>query len=128
MGGRRIRVAIVDDDEAVRKALARLLSVRGLEINTYASAKEFLPSLSERKPECLLLDFHMSGFSGLELRHHMLRNGITIPTIIITAHNEPGLRERCEAAGAALLLKPLNGLTLVAAINAATTTSRDSPM
>ena len=70
----------------------------------------------------------MSGFSGLELRHHMLRNGITIPTIIITAHNESGLRERCEAAGAALLLKPLNGLTLVAAINAVTTASRDSPM
>jgi FixJ family two-component response regulator len=115
----RLRVAIVDDDEAVRKALARLLSAHLLEICTYASAEEFLVSLRQRKPECLLLDFHMPDVSGLELQHHMLRNGIAIPTIVITAHNEPGLRERCEAAGAAaFLLKPLNDSVLMGAINA----------
>jgi FixJ family two-component response regulator len=120
MREQRLKVAIVDDDEAVRKALARLLSAHLLEIYTYASAGEFLASLSQRKPECLLLDFHMPDVNGLELQHHMLRNGITIPTIVITAHNEPGLRERCEAAGAVgFLLKPLNDSILMGAINTA---------
>jgi FixJ family two-component response regulator len=118
MRGRRARVAIVDDDEAVRKSLARLLSAHRYEIETHASAEEFLTSFRKGKPECLLLDFHMPDVSGLELQHHMLRNGISTPTIVITAHNEPGLRERCEAAGAAaFLLKPLNGSTLVDTIN-----------
>jgi FixJ family two-component response regulator len=88
------RVALVDDDDSVRRALGRLLSVSCFDISTYGSAREFLTSL--------------------------MRAGIRIPTIVVTAYNEPGVRERCRSAGAAaFLVKPLNGPSLVNAINAA---------
>ena len=115
------RVALVDDDASVRKALARLLSALSVETVAYASAKEFLISLeTSSSPECLVVDLHMPEITGLELQRELTRAGINIPTIIITAYNEPGLRERCESAGAAaFMLKPLDGKTLVAAINTA---------
>jgi CheY-like chemotaxis protein len=61
--------------------------------------------------------------TGLELQIHLRQIGRTIPTIIITAHDQPGLRERCRSAGAmAYLLKPLNETYLLAAINEAMST------
>jgi CheY-like chemotaxis protein len=62
-----------------------------------------------------------AGDEGLALQHHLRGNGIGIPTIVITAHNELAARQLCAAAGAqAYLLKPLQGPDLIAAINAAT--------
>jgi FixJ family two-component response regulator len=115
-----IRVAVVDDDASVRKALARLLTASSFDIKTYGSAREFMDTGTAKPPECLVLDLHMPELSGLDLQHQLRRAGINIPTIIVTAHNEPGLRERCQMAGAsAFLLKPLNQASLVGAINSA---------
>lgn len=114
-----VRIAIVDDDESVRRALGRFLAANSFTIDTFGTAQEFLSSLDIRKPECLILDLHMPDITGLDLQHHLQRSEIRIPTIIITAHNEIGLRERCRAAGAAAyLVKPVNGPTLVSTINA----------
>jgi len=114
-------IAIVDDDSSVRKALARLLEANSFDAHTYGSAQEFLESLKVKKPECLLLDLHMPDYGGLELQHHLRRNGIAIPTVIITAHNEIGLRDRCSSAGAAaFLVKPLTDKILIESINMAT--------
>ncbi len=111
-------VAIVDDDLSVRKALARLLAAYSFDAQTYGSAQEFLASLKERTPECLVLDLHMPDYGGLQLQHHLRRKGIVIPTVIITAHNEIGLRERCATAGAAaVLVKPLTDNILIESIN-----------
>lgn len=102
-------VAIVDDDASVRKALARLLNSCSMNSETFGSGQEFLESLSADQPECLVVDQHMPEMTGLDLQHHLHRSGIKIPAIIITAHDQPGLREQCRAAGAiAYLLKPLN--------------------
>ncbi len=60
-------VAIVDDEEAVRKALKRLLRAAGLEAETYASGREFLQASALRPPDCLVLDLHMPGMSGLQV-------------------------------------------------------------
>ena len=115
------RVAVVDDDASVLKALGRLLTASSFDIATYSSAREFLKSLKTGAPECLVVDLHMPDLTGLDLQRHLSRAGISIPTIVITAYNEPGLRERCQSAGAAaFLLKPLDGKTLVGEINAAT--------
>jgi two-component system response regulator FixJ len=109
---------------SVRKALGRLLSASSFDILTYSSAREFLTSLESEPPECLIVDLHMPEITGLELQKYLSRSGIKIPTIIITAYNEPGVSERCQSAGAtAFLLKPINGATLIAAINAATKTA-----
>lgn len=115
---RPIRVALVDDDASVRKALARVLAASSFDIRTFASAAEFLASLKAGHPDCLLLDLHMPEFNGIELQHYLAKARISLPTIIITAHDEPGLRGRCKLAGAAaFLLKPLDRTALVNAIN-----------
>lgn len=115
------RVAVVDDDMSVRKALARLLAASSFDIATYGSAREFLVSLETHPPECLILDLNMPEITGLALQRYLCDAGIKIPTIVITAYNEPGVRERCQSAGAsAFLLKPISASTLIAAINSAT--------
>ena len=114
-------IAVVDDDSSVRKALARLLAANSFDADTYGSAQEFLDSLKTKRPECLVLDLHMPDYGGLELQHHLRRHGIDIPTVIITAHNEIGLRQRCSSAGAAaFLVKPLTDKMLIESINIAT--------
>lgn len=113
----KMSIAIVDDDSSVRKALARLLTANSFDTHTYGSAREFLESLEVRKPACLVLDLHMPDYGGLELQRYLRRNGITMPTVIITAHNEIGLRERCANAGAAaFLVKPLTESVLIKSI------------
>jgi FixJ family two-component response regulator len=113
-------IAIVDDDASVLKALARLLRSRSLHVRTYASARGFIASLHEGLPECLILDLQMPQTNGFELQHQLILNRIHIPTIVITANNEPGVRDRCQAAGAiAFLSKPLQETLLFAAIEEA---------
>ena len=119
-------IAIVDDDPAVLKALRRLLRARALDARTYGSAQEFLAALPDGLPGCLIVDLQMPGMSGVDLQQHLARKGIRIPTIVITAHGDAGVRERCEAAGAiAFLLKPLQDTALFAAIDRAIRTGRN---
>jgi len=113
-------IAIVDDDPSVRKALERSLRRRALAAKTYGSAEEFLAVLPEGLPQCLVLDLQMPDMTGLELLAHLKRSSIRIPTIIMTAHEDAGTRERCQSAGAvAFLSKPLQNATLFAAIDTA---------
>ncbi len=119
-------VAIVDDDSAVRKALSRLLGAAAIRARSYASAREFLDSLASDVPECLIVDLQMPEMTGLELQGELSRTGSRIPTIVITAHNESGLRERCLAAGAAAyLVKPIDCTLLLASIDSAARVPRD---
>src|SRR5215475_9023822 len=112
-------IAIVDDDAFVLKALARLLRTKSIATEVFGSALEFLSSLTERRPDCIIADLQMPEMSGLELQQDLARRGISIPTIIITAHDEPGMRERCKAAGAiAYLDKPVQHSLLFAALDA----------
>jgi FixJ family two-component response regulator len=113
-------IAIVDDDPSVLKALARLLGTRSFKTRTYASAADFLVALADGSPECLIVDLQMPEKTGLELQHHLAHNGLQIPTIVITAHDEPDALRRCVAAGAvAFLAKPLQEASLLAAIDLA---------
>ena len=112
-------VAIVDDEETVRKALKRLLRASGLEVESYASGKDFLAASAVRRPDCLVLDLHMPGMSGLQLLHEMRAARSMLPTVVITAYDEPSTREQCLAAGAAAYLsKPLDERLLLNAISA----------
>lgn len=117
----RPRVAVVDDDESVRKALQRLLRASGLDADTFASAQDFLASLPQStQPDCLVLDLQMPGTSGFDLQQQIVRAGLRLPIVVITGHDGPGMQARCLAAGAsAYLRKPLEAGTLLAAIEAA---------
>src|SRR5258705_3667000 len=120
-------IAVVDDDRAVLKGLSRLLRSRAFRVQTFESGQDFLGALPHSLPECLIVDLQMPGMSGLELQQHLARNGILIPTIMITAHGEAALRGRHEEAGlVAFLLKPLQENSLFAAINKAIGTSPGS--
>ena len=118
-------IAIVDDDPSVLKALARLIRTRAFRAQTYGSAQEFLAALPDGQPECLIVDMQMPEMTGLELQLHLTSRGINIPTIVITAHGDTRVRERCEAAGAkAFLSKPLQDSSLFAAIERACDTAK----
>jgi FixJ family two-component response regulator len=107
----------VDDDPSVLRALARLLRVRSLDAKTYGSAMQFLAAMPGRLPECLIVDLQMPAMNGLELHHNLRFKGIEIPAIIISAHDDSAMRQRCEAAGiAAYLLKPVQETDLFSAI------------
>jgi FixJ family two-component response regulator len=113
-------IAIVDDDPSVLKALARLLGTRSFATKTYLSAPQFLAALPEGLPDCLIADLQMPEMTGLELQFALARQGVQIPIIIITAHDEAGMRERCRSAGAiAYLAKPVSDTSLFAAIDSA---------
>lgn len=113
-------IAIVDDDPAVLKALRRLLQARSFHAKTYESGREFLAALPEGMPECLVVDLQMPEMTGLELLQQLRTMEIQIPTIIITAHGDVGVRDRCEAAGVvAFLAKPVQDIALFSAIAAA---------
>jgi FixJ family two-component response regulator len=115
------RVAIVDDEASVRTALARLLSASSFEPSTYGSAREFIDSIRTDIPECLVVDVHMPDFTGLDLQRYLNRINKKIPTVVITAFDDAGVRERSTASGAkAFLTKPLHGPTLIEAILKAT--------
>lgn len=113
-------IAVVDDEESVRKSLRRLLVASELDATVYASGQEFLESLGARQPDCLVLDLQMPGLTGLEVQRALAGARVRFPTIIITAHDEPETRARCLAAGAmAYLCKPLHDELLLEAITAA---------
>jgi FixJ family two-component response regulator len=113
-------VAVVDDDSSLLKALERLLSTQPWITKTFQSAKDFLASLPDGPPDCLIADLHMPEMSGLELQQTLTSRGIKIPTIIITSNTDPAARQRCMSAGAvAYLQKPVHRAELFAMIDAA---------
>jgi FixJ family two-component response regulator len=101
-------VAIVDDEESVCRALARLLRAYSFQVRTYQSAREFLASLNNSVPACLIVDLHMPYMTGLELLHHLADRGLGIPAIVVTARDVSDMQRRRELPGSvAFLLKPV---------------------
>ena len=120
MNERRVRVAVVDDDPSVRRALQRILKVMDIGVASFGSGEEFLASLQWQRPDCVVLDLLMPGMSGLEVQEQLNRLEERPPAIIVTGHHEPGMRRRCILAGAAgYLQKPIAGDLLKRAIDQA---------
>jgi FixJ family two-component response regulator len=116
----RHRIAVVDDDNSVRKALRRLLRSAELDAETYGCGSEFLKALPTSVPDCVVLDLQMPEMSGLELQQHLRSRGLSLPVVIVTGHDEPGLQARCLEAGAnGYLRKPIDSRALVEAISRA---------
>lgn len=111
---------MVDDDEAVRRALSRLIRSLGFEAEEFGSGEEFLATLASRAPDCVVLDLNMPKVSGFDVQARMAESGLEIPVIVITGHDSPEARARALAGGAsAYLCKPLDGLALKEAIRTA---------
>jgi FixJ family two-component response regulator len=125
MSQNKINVAVVDDDDSFGRAIGRLLRAAGFEPVGYCSAEAFLEDTARTPPDCLVLDIHLGGASGLDLRRHLTALGSPIPVIFVTAHDEPSTREEAQRAGcSAYLRKPVSGHLLISAITEAVHPSR----
>ena len=113
-------LAVVDDDAEVRKALTRLVSSAGFGFETYASGADFLRSLDDHEPDCVVLDLHMPGMSGFEVQEALAIGHAALPVVVITGHDTPESRARALGLGAKdYLCKPVNDEVLLAAVSAA---------
>jgi FixJ family two-component response regulator len=110
-------IAVVDDEVPVRTALRRILRLAGYAVEAFDSGDAFLASVRDRRPDCVLLDINMQGASGFEVKMRLNDTGWDIPTVFITASDDPDLDETASRAGAPQLLrKPFSSDVLLAAI------------
>jgi two-component system, LuxR family, response regulator FixJ len=107
-------VFVVDDDEAVRGGLRRLLESVSLNVETYESAQMFLDNYHRERHGCLVLDVRMPGMGGLDLQAQLAKQGIRLPIIILTGHADVPIAVSALKAGAIdLIEKPFNGQMLL---------------
>jgi len=110
-------VFVIDDDLSVREALSSLIRSVGLQVQTFASSKEFLAFERPQVTACLVLDVRMPGLNGLELQRELARGDRPLPIIFITGHGDIPMTVRAMKAGAVdFLPKPFREQDLLDAI------------
>ena len=113
-------VAIIDDDASVRATTDSLVRSLGYNVDTFASAEEFLLSNRLDDLSCVIADVQMPGMSGVELQAHLLTQGDQVPFIFVTAFPDEGVRAQALRAGAiCYLTKPFDGDSLIQGLQAA---------
>jgi len=116
----KIYVAVVDDDEGLRRSFSRLLRAAGYEPVGYDSAEKFFADRNRPQFDCLVLDIQLGGVSGLELHRQLTSLGSRTPVIFLTAHDDPKARAQAQAIGcAAYFRKTEPGQTVLNAIRRA---------
>ena len=107
-------VYIIDDDASIRNALKRLLKSVGIGTEIFSGTKDFLKSAYLHNADCLLLDVHMPGGSGFELKERLDSLGSILPVIFMTAHDDEKTRQKAEDIGAfEYLQKPFEDRELI---------------
>lgn len=113
-------ICLVEDDEAVRAALIRLIESMGLRVDSYASPAELLSCDRTEEAGCLLLDIQLPGMDGFALHERVVGTGHGSPVIFITAHASESSRNKARAVDAvAFLEKPFDDQALFDAIQTA---------
>ena len=121
-------IAVIDDDESVRRALRRFIDLMGFNVETFATAEEFLESFlvlnsqaeahAAESFRCVILDQHLPGMSGLELQKRLKAEGRDVAIVFITAYpNERARKQALQAGAIAFLHKPFDEQAFVDAIN-----------
>lgn len=127
MAERMMHIAILDDDQSVRTAIGRVLRMSDMTVDAYGTSLELFDAIAEKSPDCLVLDLQMPGMNGFDVMKYLDRRGVHVPTVVITAEDEPASRENCLVAGAtAYLRKPLDADVLLKTIGEAVAARRDS--
>jgi FixJ family two-component response regulator len=111
-------IAIIDDDDLIRKSTSRLLSSIGFRSEAFELAEDFIQSGRIDETSCLLLDMKMPGMSGLELQRHLIESGRQVPIIFVSARASDEEERRALQAGAtSFLRKPTSKEALLLALN-----------
>ena len=114
------RVLVVDDDSSTRHAVGRLLRLRGLDAELFESGEDLLAQADVHDAVCAVLDIHLPGISGIELRRRLALAEASLPVIFMTANDSEAIRRSARAAGCvAYLSKPFSSQMLAGALDAA---------
>jgi FixJ family two-component response regulator len=118
-------VFVVDDDVSIRDSLELLIQSEGWQVETFASAHEFLDRPRTLVPSCLILDVSLPGLNGLELQQRVCAERTDMPIIFITGHGDIPTTVRAMKAGAVeFLTKPFSDEVLLSAVRQALERSR----
>ena len=98
-------IFVVDDDEAVGRALATAGKLLGHPVRAFASAAEFLAAYDGRQPGCLVLDVRMPGMTGLELQRALADAGAPLPVVMVSGHADVRIAVEAMTLGAVTLLE-----------------------
>ncbi len=108
------RIAVIDDDAGLRRAIQDLLRSLGYAVDHFSSAEQFLDWASTHDTSCVITDVRMPGMNGIELQARLIADGRRIPMIFMTAFPEESLKTRALKAGAfGFLTKPFQQQSLV---------------
>src|SRR4030095_10351870 len=120
MNERNPLVFVIDDDSSIRDSLSDLIGSAGLNVQTFASAQEFLASSRRDAASCLVLDVNLPGLCGLDLQQELAELGVQTPIIFITGHGDIPMTVRAMKAGAMeFLTKPFRDEDLLNALEQA---------
>jgi FixJ family two-component response regulator len=118
--GRAPTIAILDDEEHFRRAVARLLKACGYEVLGFAGGAEFLLGVSVRSVDCVLVDLDLPGMTGFEVLAQLRGMPDAPAAIVVTGRDDPGYARRARALGAFdYQLKPIGAPALLDAIRRA---------
>jgi FixJ family two-component response regulator len=113
-------IVVVDDDADVRVATANLIQSLGYEVDTFASAEEFLDSGRASQASCLITDVQMPGMSGFDLRQQLIADGHRIPIIFMSGLFGEDIREKSLTTDViGFVDKPIDIALLIECINRA---------
>ena len=113
-------VFVVDDDEAMRNAVGRLVRSIGLEVVTLASAHEFREAKLPEANYCLILDVRLPGLGGLDFQEELTKANVRAAIIFLTAYGDIPMTVKAMKAGAVeFLTKPFREQDLIDAIHLA---------
>lgn len=113
-------VHVVDDEEAVRKSLAFLLTSAGFAVRMHKSAADFLAIAKDLRNACLVTDLRMPAMDGVELLRRLRAEDLAVPSIVITGHGDVPMAVEAMKAGALdFIEKPFDEERLIEAIKLA---------
>ena len=113
-------ISIVDDDQPFRDSMKKLMTSLGYTVEAFPSAATFLASPQLAQTACLVADVNMPGMTGPELHRHLVTAGHAIPTILITAYPDDGVRNGALRNGVrCYLCKPVDDQDLEACVRSA---------
>jgi FixJ family two-component response regulator len=116
----RSLISIVDDDASFGDSMRRLLKSLDYAVAVFPSGARFLGSSQLAATACLVADIHMPNMTGVELYHHLMKIGHSIPTILVTAYPDDRVRERMLNLGVQCYLpKPLEEAALIECLRSA---------